>query len=149
MNAADLSSARLAYRVLKVNRPVITKLQNIVKWGYSLEFESQPCADCSRNPIHFNDIEQGIIDKLLKCLLWVRLSLFPSSQFLTQCLWGFLALLYSLKQILCYAEYKYSWVWVTYFINNKDFVCFRFHGYICRQLLVEKEKMQMRWLKVT
>ena len=39
---------------------------NIVKEGYDIEFESEPCALCNRKPINFNTKEQQIISELLK-----------------------------------------------------------------------------------
>ena len=39
---------------------------NIVKEGYDIEFESEPCALCNRKPINFNTKEQLIISELLK-----------------------------------------------------------------------------------
>ena len=39
---------------------------NIVKEGYDIEFESEPCALCNRKPINFHTKEQHIISELLK-----------------------------------------------------------------------------------
>ena len=41
-------------------------LLNIVKYGYSLEFETDPCWKCNRGEIRFNEAEQKIIDELLQ-----------------------------------------------------------------------------------
>ena len=38
---------------------------DIVKYGYEIEFESEPCEFCNRQPIKFNEVEQDIISKLL------------------------------------------------------------------------------------
>ena len=38
---------------------------NIIKNGYEIEFESEPCEQCNRIPIKFNLTEEAIIDKLL------------------------------------------------------------------------------------
>ena len=39
---------------------------NIVKYGYEIEFMSEPCEYCNRKPIYFNNTEQNIISTLLK-----------------------------------------------------------------------------------
>ena len=38
---------------------------NIIKNGYEIDFESEPCEQCNRIPIKFNLTEEAIIDKLL------------------------------------------------------------------------------------
>ena len=38
---------------------------SIIKNGYEIEFESEPCEQCNSIPIKFNLTEEGIIDKLL------------------------------------------------------------------------------------
>ena len=38
---------------------------DFVKYGYELEFDSEPCEQCNSMPINFNEIEQKITSKLL------------------------------------------------------------------------------------
>lgn len=39
---------------------------SVIKEGYEIEFESEPCINCNRKPINFNIKEQNIISELLK-----------------------------------------------------------------------------------
>ncbi|MEW8542095.1 MAG: reverse transcriptase domain-containing protein, partial [Candidatus Thiodiazotropha sp.] len=39
---------------------------NVIKEGYEIEFESEPCSNCNRKPINFNAKEQDIISDLLR-----------------------------------------------------------------------------------
>lgn len=43
-------------------------LLNIVKYGYEIEFETQPCPKCNRKAINFNGKEQEIVNELLSKL---------------------------------------------------------------------------------
>ena len=44
-------------------------LLNVVKNGYEIEFESNPCRECQRSEIKFNGKEEIIIDELIKKLV--------------------------------------------------------------------------------
>ena len=43
-------------------------LLNTVKYGYEIEFETQPCPKCNRKAINFNGKEQEIVNELLSKL---------------------------------------------------------------------------------
>lgn len=41
-------------------------LLDIIKSGYNIEFETTPCDQCNRKPLHFNKTEEKVISELLQ-----------------------------------------------------------------------------------